>query len=716
MKSTRPILTILALACAILAGGPSGSISEASSTGAHNLMPVPQVMSFKPGRLAVTKGFTIAISGHNDARLARACDRFARRLERRTGLEFLRLLASDATGAALAINCKGPGRPIASLDEDESYTIEASERQISLSAATVVGVIRGLETVYQLVEGDRAGYFIPAVSIQDKPRFAWRGLLIDVGRHFQPLELIKRQLDGMAAVKLNVLHWHLTEDQGFRVECRRHPKLHELGSDGLYYTQEQIREVIAYAYDRGIRVVPEFDMPGHATSWFVGYPAMASAPGPYLIERKWGIFDPAFDPTRDEVYKFLDEFITEMAGLFPDAYMHIGGDESNGEHWTKNPKIQDFMKSKGLKDNHALQAHFTAQLSTILTKRGKKMVGWDEIMGPNLPKNIVVQSWRGQASLAEGAKNGYTGILSSGYYLDHMLPASQHYAVDPIAQDSGLTEEQAARILGGEACMWTEYVSDETIESRIWPRLAAIAERLWSPRTVADVDDMYRRLAVVSVALEELGLTHESYSGKMLRRLAGGRNVGQLETLVSVVEPMKFYNRGQNQPSTQLSPLTRLVDTARPESYVARSVSMMVDGLLSDAPRFRANRDELLTVLGRWRDVRPGIDVTIAGSPLVADAEPLARDLSAIGSAGLEAVTYLSSGVAPASDWRDARLGLLDQASKPRPAAVELAVIPSVKQLIIAAAEISELKNMASAEWKKRVQTMAAKKPAQPGQ
>src|SRR5262249_10436465 len=167
---------------------------------------------------------------------------------------------------------------------------------------------------------------------------------LDVGRHFMPVELIKRELDGMAAVKLNVLHWHLTEDQGFRVECRKYPKLHQMGSDGLFYTQDQIRDVISYARDRGIRVVPEFDMPGHSTSWFVGYPELASAPGPYQIERTWGIMDPAFDPTREEVYTFIDGFIGEMAGLFPDDYIHIGGDESNGEHWKKNSAIQAFMR------------------------------------------------------------------------------------------------------------------------------------------------------------------------------------------------------------------------------------------------------------------------------------------------------------------------------------------------------------------------------------
>src|SRR5205085_4632249 len=194
-----------------------------------------------------------------DERLRAGVDRMLRRLEGRTVLELARGLGADATGAKLLVETRGPGKTIPAVDEDESYTLEVNERQAVLRAPTVVGALRGLETFLQLLEGDRAGFYVPAVSIQDQPRFRWRGLLIDIGRHFEPMEVLKRNLDAMAAVKLNVFHWHLTEDQGFRVESKKFPKLHQLGSDGNYYTQDQIREIVAYARDRGIRVVPEFD-------------------------------------------------------------------------------------------------------------------------------------------------------------------------------------------------------------------------------------------------------------------------------------------------------------------------------------------------------------------------------------------------------------------------------------------------------------------------
>lgn len=702
----QSILLALLLTCALSVRAQE-TAPTAATTLQHDLMPVPAAVQFQPGRLTINGAFQVAVKGYSDARLQAGIDRTIKRLEGRTGLEFAPVRSTDESGASFVIQCQSAGQAIPSVDEDESYRLEVSDKQARLTAPTVVGVLRGLETFLQLVDGDRSGYYLPLVQIQDKPRFPWRGLLIDSCRHFESVEVIKRNLDGMAAVKLNVFHWHLTENQGFRIESRRYPKLHQMGSDGLYYTQDQAREIIEYARERGIRVVPEFDMPGHTTAWFVGHPELASAPGPYQIERQYGIFDPAMDPTREEVYKFIDNFLGEMAALFPDAYMHIGGDEVNGKQWNQNPRIQAFMKEKGLKDNHALQAYFNQRLSKILQKHGKKMVGWDEVLHPDLPKNIVVQSWRGQESLAEAAKKGYTGILSSGYYLDHMLTAAQHYAVDPVATDKNLSEKEIARILGGEACMWGEYVSPENIDSRIWPRLAAVAERLWSPRAVADVNDMYRRLAVVSVHLEELGLTHNTYEGKMLRRLTEGADTRTLKTLVDVVEPVKFYKRSELHPITQMTPLTRLVDTARPDSTTARQFAMMVDDLLSDAPRFRAHHDRLFHLLTEWRDIRPALDVLTDRSPVLQEAEPLARDLSDVGTTGLEALEYLSAGVAPPPQWREAKLASLEQAAKPK-AEVEIVVIPALKQLVVAAAEASQLKSMGPVEWKKRVTALAS--------
>jgi hexosaminidase len=677
-------------------------------------MPVPASIQFQSGRLKIDSSFTVATDGFTDARLQNAIYRMARRLEGRTGFEFSRAATADARTATLVIQCQTAGKTVPSIDEDETYTIQSSDKQTVLKAATVVGAIRGLETFLQLLDGDGDGYFIPAVSIQDKPRFPWRGLLIDAGRHFEPVEVLKRNLDGMAAVKLNVLHWHLTEDQGFRVESKRYPRLHQMGSDGLFYTQEQVREVIAYARERGIRVMPEFDLPGHATSWLVGHPELGSAPGPYQIERRNGIFDPALDPTREEVYRFLEGFFTEIAALFPDEYMHIGGDENEGHQWSKNPQIQAYMKANNIKDNHGLQAYFNQRISKIFQKLGKRMIGWDEILHPDLPKTTVIHSWRGPASLAEGARKGYYGILSAGFYIDLMYPTWQHYKVDPVPADSNLTQEELSRILGGEATMWGEWVSPDTIDSRIWPRTAAIAERLWSPREVTDVDDMYRRLEVISLQLEELGLTHERNVDVLLRRLARSRDIAPLKTLVSVVEPVKEYNRSRAHPMTMLGPLTRLIDAARADSRAGRQFAALVDGMLADSPNFARNQERMREMLTEWREVSPGLDTLIERSPILFEARELPRDLSELGVAGLEALSYFSSETVPPAGWREARVALLERAAKPK-AEVEFAILGPIRKLIIAAAAMAELKTIPRSEWKARLQTLTAEPPRKPG-
>ncbi len=328
-------LPALLLTCA-LAISAQETNSTAPSTRANNLMPVPASVEFRSGRLPIDNKFRMATRGFSDARLEAGISRALKRLAGRTGLTLNLSPTLIETEATLIVRCQGAGQPIPSVKEDESYQIEISDKQAALMAPTVVGVLRGLETLLQLVDADRDGYFLPGIRIQDQPRFPWRGLLIDVGRHYEPMEVLKRNLDAMAAVKLNVLHWHLTEDQGFRVESKKFPKLHLMGSDGLYYTQDQIREIIDYARARGIRVVPEFDIPGHSTSWLVGYPELGSAPGPYTIERAAGIFEPALDPTRDQS---LHERERHKEQSCPTGVFQPAAFENSSEAWKENDRL-----------------------------------------------------------------------------------------------------------------------------------------------------------------------------------------------------------------------------------------------------------------------------------------------------------------------------------------------------------------------------------------
>jgi hexosaminidase len=659
------------------------SVSSADETRYLNLMPMPASVQTRTGQLVIDPSFSVGISGQSDVRLQNAVSLFLDKLRRQTGMTPLDMKLTDAAQVKLMVHAEHANKAVQELGEDESYSLEITPAGARLDAATPLGIIRGLQTFLQSVHTTSEAFAVPAIAIQDKPRFPWRGLMIDVGRHFIPLDVLKRNLDGMAAVKLNVLHWHLSENQGFRVESKKFPKLQEMGSDGLFYTQDEVRDLIAYARDRGIRVVPEFDMPGHSTAWFVGYPELASGPGPYQIERKWGIFDPAMDPTQERTYKFLDGFIEEMAKLFPDQYFHIGGDEVNGKQWDANPNIQAFMHSHGLKSNQDLQAYFNTRVQKIVSKHGKTMVGWDEILQTDLPKDIVVQSWRGQDSLAAVAKQGFRGLLSFGYYVDLNWPASQHYAVDPMTgAAANLSPEEKQRILGGEACMWSEYVSPENIDSRIWPRTAAIAERLWSPQEVTDVNSMYQRLAQVSRWLDWLGLTHNSSYGPMLRRIAGGSDISALHTFTDVVEPVKDYNREEIAvvEATSLSPLNRVIDAARPESATARRFSQLVDALIA-GPADPDTKQEARALLTLWRDNQTRLQPLETQSFLLKEIVLLSQDLAAIGTTGLQALDYIDRRERAPGAWATQKFALLDQAQKPK-AQLLLMVAPAVQKLV----------------------------------
>jgi hexosaminidase len=657
--------------------------SSAAEPRQLNLMPMPSSVQTKTGQLVIDTSFTVGIDGRTDALVQRSVGLFLDDLRRQTGMAPLDMKLTDAGQAKLVVHSQHENKRVQELGEDESYSLEINSAGAKLDAATPLGVMRGLQTFLQLVQTTADGFAAPAIAIQDNPRFPWRGLMIDVGRHFIPLDVLKRNLDGMAAVKLNVFHWHLSDNQGFRVESKKFPKLQEMGSDDLYYTQDEVRDLIAYARERGIRVVPEFDMPGHSTAWFVGYPELASGPGPYEIERKWGVFDPAMDPTEERTYKFLDVFIGEMAALFPDQYFHIGGDEVNGKEWDANPKIQAFMRAHGFKTNQDLQAYFNTRVQKIVAKHGKTMVGWDEILRPDLPKDIVVQSWRGQDSLAAAAKLGYRGILSYGYYLDLMWPASRHYAVDPMSDAAAnLTAEEKKQILGGEACMWSEYVSPENIDSRIWPRAAAIAERLWSPQGMTDANSMYQRLQQISRWLDGLGLTHNSSYEPMLRRIAGSDDISALRTFTDVVEPVKDYTREESAvvEATSLSPLNRVIDAARPESETARHFADLVNAIVAGTADAGA-KQEVRTLLTAWRDDQNNLQALEDHSFLLKEIVPLSQDLSAVATTGLQAVDYIDRAERPPNAWAEQQFVLLDQAQKPK-AQLLLMVEPSVQKLV----------------------------------
>ncbi len=646
-------------------------------------MPMPASLQQGTGQLAIDQSFSVAVSGARDASLDEEVQRFVTQLSRQTGIPFRPKPGATPT---LQIHADHGREAVQKLGEDESYQLSVTDSGAKLAAPTTLGILRGLQTFLQLVQITPSGFAAPAVTIKDQPRFAWRGMLIDVSRHFIPLDVLKRNLDGMAAVKMNVLHWHLSDDQGFRAESKKFPKLTGAGSDGMFYTQEEIRDVIAYAHNRGIRVMPEFDMPGHTRSWYLGYPELSSGAGPYTSEG--GGIDPIMDPTRESTYKFLQKFIGEIAKLFPDAYFHIGGDEVDGKQWDANPKIQEFIKAHGMKNNQDLQAYFNQRLEKIVAKNHKTMVGWDEILHPDLPKTVVVQSWRGQASLAAAAKQGYRGLLSYGYYLDLMWPAARHYAVDPMADAAAdLTPQEKALVLGGESCQWAEWVTPENIDSHIWPRNAVIAERLWSPQEVKDVASMYTRMNAVSHDLEWLGLSHNSARTEMLQRMAGNSDITPLQVLADVVEPVKDYNRWDDAkgPIDFHAPLTRMIDAVSPESETARRFSDLVQAFTQSGYKDKATEAQIRSYLTTWRDNDARLHPLLEQSALLQEDVPLSQSLSALGAAGLQALDYLDKGQTPPDSWKAQQNAVLDQA-KTRRADMLLMVVAPVQQLVAASA------------------------------
>src|SRR3984957_14788366 len=643
------------------------------------LMPLPLKATPGTGEFVVNNGFGIAFEGYQEPRLERAKERFLNVLSRQTGIPLWH--EAQLNQASFFIKTGGPSAPVQGIEEDESYHLQIMPGQVHLEAANPLGILHGLQTFLQLVRGTPQGSTVPARTIDGNPRFPWRGLMLDESRHFQPLDVVYRTLDGMEAVKLNVFHWHLSDDQGFRVESKLFPLLQEKGSDGFFFTQEQVHQVIEYARDRGIRVIPEFDMPGHATAWFLGYPDLASGPGPYGIERDWGVVDPAMDPTRDSTYQFLDKFIGEMSALFPDAYFHVGGDECNGKEWDRNPRIPQYMKGYGIKDNAALQAYFSTRVQKIVAAHDKIMVGWDEVLQPNTPKDVVIQSWRGPEFVGQAVKGGNRAMLSAGYYIDLNASAAEHYLADPEgAGPTTLTSDESKKVLGGEATMWSEYVTPETVDSRIWPRTAAIAERLWSPRNTRDVASMYERLAIISQKLDDYGLQHNSSYPAMLTRMSGEPDPLPLRVFGDVMQPPRLYAREELREYDAFTPLNHMVDAVPPESNTARQFSEIVDRIIAGKATTE-DWDQAQEWLVLWRDNDVQLQPLLPRSDLTKELAPVSTNLHFVSQAGLDAIGYLREHHHAPPPGKPRQIAYLKKSEKPQAVLLNM-VAPAVLKLV----------------------------------
>lgn len=693
--SKLKILTLLPLLFGLVA---NGQLKETM-----NLLPVPKNLERQSGFFSLKSDFTVSIQtkGH-DTLLTKAVNRMHQTLSRRTGLYFAQQPKgfNDNSGvAALVIRTKKIVLP--AIGTDESYTLKVTVSQIVIEAATTSGALHALQTLLQLCTKNGNQFLFPILTISDEPRFQWRGLMVDASRHFIPIDVLERNIDAMAAVKLNVLHLHLTDDQGFRIESKVYPLLHEKGSKGEYYTQNQIRDLISFAQERGIVIVPEFDLPGHCKSWLAGYPELASAPGPYEpgppgnfkdlkgIDRN-SVIDfmttqpfPSLDPTKETTYTFLDRFFTEMAALFSSPYIHIGADESNGVLWMKNPDIVAFMQKNKIANVHDLQAYFISRVHQIISKKNKQMIGWDELFSEDISKNILVQVWRNVDNIKKAIDKGNQVLVSRGFYLDIFMPAYIHYTNPLLSADSSYSTSHLLK--GGEAAQWTELADKRNIETRIWPRCAAIAERLWSPATTANVDDMYRRLYIINQQLDDLGVQHIANYHRALRLYASSENYFTLKTLTDVLTPVKGYKRlytmvtMPSEVSHQNSPLNEVADFVFVDSEVKWKFREAVYSYLKN--KDNVSEKIINNYLTLWQSNDSNFQNVAITSKQLERIKEHSKNLSIVASIGTAALSKIKAGDAPSDEWINKCMEQLLNINQAY-GETELAIISEIEALI----------------------------------
>lgn len=608
------------------------------------LMPMPTSYVEGSGAIALTGRMEVTWLGLRSALLDRVVGRFEKRLDTLSGRTYAPEYG-PVTALRLSIDCMADDTRMLSVDMHEHYRLQVDTDGVRLTADGPAGVMRGLATLLQLVDHTADGPVLDAAVIEDRPRFAWRGILIDVSRHFMTPATLERQMDAMELAKLNVLHLHLSDGQSFRVESRLYPQLQKVAARGEYYTQKQIRALVAYAAERAIRIVPEFDTPGHSFALLTAYPRYAAQPPDAMDLRQ--VYVDAFDPTLPGTYDFIRHLYHEMSRLFPDVYFHAGGDEVRGWQWTQNPRIAASMKAHGYADTKALQAAFTTRIARFLEHDGKVMMGWDEVSEAPVPQGVMVEAWRGQKYAAAAASAGHPVVVSAGYYLDLLQPAAQHYRVDPT---DTLSDMQKAHVVGAEAALWTETVTDEMLDARLWPRLAAISERFWSPQDICDPDSMSARLPAIQAELQVLGNQAQSNTYRMAARLAPA-DPQSLLTLLSVTSPVRNYARNhQAWQYLHKVPITEQhfdtpADIAAPDSFAAQAFNRDVQIYLSGQS---ALKPDLRARLVAWRDNDVAIIRLAAQYPVLQPLLPVSAELAALARAGLGGLDGGGHG------WRDA--------------------------------------------------------------
>jgi hexosaminidase len=466
--------------------------------------------------------------------------------------QYLQQAIKQQTGLELKIMPAAAKVPKISLSFDldapeasgikEPYELTISSENIVIKAEYSQGFFYGIQTLLQLISTEKKNEIkLPSLQIRDYPKYAWRGMHLDCARHFFPVDFVKKYIDYLAMYKFNTFHWHLTDDQGWRIEIKQYPKLTEVGayrngsmvghySDqkyddiryGGFYTQREIKEVVAYAAQRHITIVPEIEMPGHAVAALAAYPQYSCTGGPFEVGKQWGVLDDVFCP-KEETFTFLENILSEVIALFPSQYIHIGGDECPKTRWKECFHCQALIREKDLKDEHGLQSYFIQRIEKFVNRKGRKIIGWDEILEGGLAPNAAVMSWRGTEGGIAAAKQNHYVVMSPGShcYFDHyqgdpkkeplafggFTPVEKVYSFEPTPKE--LSEEEAKYILGAQANLWSEYIdSPEKAEYMLFPRMIALSEVLWGTSDVARYEDFKNRLLSHFKILDAKGINY----------------------------------------------------------------------------------------------------------------------------------------------------------------------------------------------------------------
>jgi len=511
-----------------------------------SLIPLPVSQSWHKGIFTFSDQTNIIVSPLNS--------------ETKLSADLLALLIKNPTGSLLAVS--GGEKPTggsvfmvldATVKNPEGYSLTVSPKGVTLRAKTAVGLFYGVQTIRQLlpVEVEKptlvAGIklSLPACEIADEPRFAYRGMHLDVGRHLFPVACIKRYIDMLALHKMNTFHWHLTEDQGWRIEIKKYPRLTEIGAfrketvagaqkrenntfDGKpyggFYTQDEVREIVAYAGSKFITVIPEIEMPGHAIAALTSYPELSCTGGPFEVRKLWGVDEDVFCAGNEQVFNFLQDVLTEVMELFPSKYIHIGGDECPKKRWEKCPKCQKRIKDEGLKNEFELQSYFIRRIEKFVSSKGRNIIGWDEILEGGLAPGATVMSWRGEAGGIEAAKSGHNVIMTPGKYtyfcyyqsenhdgqplaLGGYVPLEVVYGYNPTPKE--LSAEEQKHILGVQGCLWSEQIpTPEVLEFMAYPRTFAIAETGWTPDNEKNFGSFVSRLKDLGKRYDTIGINY----------------------------------------------------------------------------------------------------------------------------------------------------------------------------------------------------------------